>query len=126
MLPSGQEGFPKTARLRKRREFSRLSRSGRKTHSANFVVITQTNDVGETRLGVTVSGKVGNAVVRNRIKRLVREFFRRGRRDLARGIDVLVIARKRAIDLSFSQVVSELEEVLADPRSRKNREAHNP
>ena len=77
-------------------------------------------------MGITVSGKVGNAVVRNRIKRLVREFFRRGRRDLARGIDVLVIARKRAIDLSFSQVVSELEEVLADPRSRKNREAHNP
>src|SRR2546430_15773094 len=101
MLPSGQEGFPKTARLRKRREFSRLSRSGRKTHSANFVVITQTNDVGETRLGITVSGKVGNAVVRNRIKRLVGGFFRRGRRDPGHRINVLVIPRKRGNELSF-------------------------
>src|SRR5438876_11487579 len=104
MLPSAQEGFPKTDRLRKRREFARLSRSGRKTHSANFVVITQTNDVGETRLGVTDSGKVGNAVVRNRITRLVRESVRRGRRALARGIEVHVIARNRPIDLSSSHV----------------------
>src|SRR2546430_11129915 len=100
MLPSGQEGFPKTARLRKRREFSRLSRSGRKTHSANFVVITKTNDVGETRLGITVSGKVGNAVGRNRIKRLVGVFFRRGRRALGGGIEVIVFSRKRSIELS--------------------------
>src|ERR671924_1826995 len=103
-MTKDRESFPKTARLRKRPEFLRLSRTGKKVHSANFVVISKANDVGETRLGVTVSGKVGNAVVRNRIKRLVREFFRRDGRELATGLDVLVIARSTAKDISFADV----------------------
>jgi ribonuclease P protein component len=113
-----KENFPKTARLRKRPEFLRLSRNGRKVYSANFVVISKNNDLGETRLGVTVSGKVGNAVVRNRIKRLVREFFRRHRPELLPGLDVLVIAKKSATHLSFGLVAGELEKSLADQRIR--------
>ena len=113
-----KENFPKTARLRKRPEFLRLSRNGRKVYSANFVVISKSNELGETRLGVTVSGKVGNAVVRNRIKRLVREFFRRHRRELLPGLDVLVIAKKSATHLSCGLVAGELEKNLADQRIR--------
>jgi ribonuclease P protein component len=112
MLPGGREKFPRTARLRKRPEFLKLSRTGRKVHSANFVIISKINNVGESRLGVTVSGKVGNAVVRNRIKRLVREYFRRHRQKLFPGVDILVIARKSATDLSFASVASELEKSL--------------
>ena len=108
MVCRGQENFPKTARLRKRPEFLRLSRTGRKDHSGNFVVVSKANDTGQTRLGVTVSSKVGNAVVRNRIKRLVREFFRRDGRELATGLDVLVIARSTAKDISFADVAREL------------------
>src|ERR671924_1585282 len=117
-MTKDRESFPKTARLRKRPEFLRLSRTGKKVHSANFVVISKANDVGETRLGVTVSGKVGNAVVRNRIKRLVREFFRRRRQELLPGLDVLVIAKKSATHLSFSLVAGELEKSLAGQRVR--------
>jgi ribonuclease P protein component len=117
-MAKGKESFPKTARLRKRPQFLRLSRTGKKVHSANFVVIGKANDVGETRLGVTVSGKVGNAVVRNRIKRLVREFFRRHRRKLPPGLDVLVIAKKEPADISFSQIGNELEKSLTDRRLR--------
>src|ERR671931_761395 len=117
-MTKGRESFPKTARLRKRPEFLRLSRTGKKVHSANFVVISKANDVGETRLGVTVSGKVGNAVVRNRIKRLVREFFRRRRRQLPQGLDVLIIAKKTATDVSFSRIGNELEKSLTDQRLR--------
>jgi ribonuclease P protein component len=118
MSAKGKENFPKTARLRKRSEFLRLPRNGRKVHSANFVVISKANDLGETRLGVTVSGKVGNAVVRNRVKRLVREFFRRRRQEMLPGLDVLVIAKKSATHLSFSLVAGELEKSLADQRIR--------
>jgi ribonuclease P protein component len=74
MSLQGREKFPKSARLRKRPEFLKLSRAGHKHQSANFVVISRPNDRAETRLGITVSGKVGNSVVRNRIKRQVREF----------------------------------------------------
>jgi ribonuclease P protein component len=107
----GTERFPKSARLRKRAEFLKLSRFGQKLHSANFVIISRANDAPESRLGITVSGKVGNSVTRNRIKRQVREFFRR-RRGLLPGRDVLVIARKSAADLGAGGVVSELERVL--------------
>ncbi|MFQ5904399.1 MAG: ribonuclease P protein component, partial [Candidatus Binatia bacterium] len=59
-----------------------LSQGGRKIHTSHFVVISKTNDKGENRLGVTVSSRVGRAVVRNRIKRLLREFFRRHRHEI--------------------------------------------
>jgi ribonuclease P protein component len=108
MVCRGQENFPKTARLRKRPEFLTLSRTGRKTQTGSFVIISKANAVDQARLGITVSSKVGNAVVRNRIKRLVREFFRRDGRELATGLDVLVIARSTAKDISFADVAGEL------------------
>ncbi len=117
-MARGRESFPKTARLRKRPEFLRLARTGKKVHSANFVVISKANELGETRLGVTVSGKVGNAVIRNRIKRIVREFFRRRRRELPQGLDVLVIAKPNTTDLSFSRIGTELEKSFTDQRTR--------
>jgi ribonuclease P protein component len=56
------------------------------------------NDV--SRLGVTVSRKVGNAVVRNRVKRRIREWFRRDRSSIGPGFDILVIARPAAARLT--------------------------
>ena len=60
MALTGSERFPKTARLRKRPQFLKLSRTGSKFQTAHFVVISKTNDAIESRLGITVSGKVGN------------------------------------------------------------------
>lgn len=97
----------------------RLSRSGYKIHSENFVVISRTNDYTESRIGVTVSGKVGNSVIRNRIKRRVREFFRRRRAVLPQGVDFLVIARKSAVDLPFRALDIELAKSFAPPRARR-------
>lgn len=117
MSVKGAEDFPKTARLRKRPEFLRVSRTGRKIHTANFLVISKANDKGKARLGITVSGKVGNSVVRNRIKRLVREFFRRRRHELGPGVDILVIARKSAPGLSLNLIENELGRSLLSQRS---------
>lgn len=116
MSLQGREKFPQSARLRKRPEFLKLSRAGRKQQSANFVVISKPNDRAETRLGITVSGKVGNSVVRNRIKRQVREFFRRHRSELAPSCDLLIIARTSAAALPAKCVGAELERVLIRPR----------
>jgi ribonuclease P protein component len=115
----GTENFPKSARLRKRPEFLRLSRTGKKVHSANFLVVTKPNDGGEARLGITVSSKVGNAVVRNRVKRLVREFFRRRRQEFLPNLDILVIARKSAAGLSWGLVENELGKNLLNQGSRQ-------
>lgn len=107
-------GFPKRARLRKRPEFIHLSRSGKKQHTANFVVITRETDRSEARLGITVSSKVGNAVVRNRVKRLLRESFRQWNRQIVPPQDILVIAKPGAANLSFLEVASEIRRCVTD------------
>jgi ribonuclease P protein component len=119
MSPTDKERFPKTARLRKRPEFIKLSRTGSKFQSAHFVVISNVNDGAESRLGITVSGKVGNSVTRNRIKRHVREFFRRRRVELPQASDILVIARNGVAGLSRGVIVSELERVFTQQRRRQ-------
>lgn len=66
-------GFPKIGRLRKRREFLSVQQSG-KAHHGRYVVLVCAAGLG--RVGITVSKRVGNAVVRNRVKRRVREILR--------------------------------------------------
>ena len=116
---TSSERFPKSARLRKRPEFLKLSRTGSKIQTANFVVISKSNDGVESRLGITVSAKVGNSVVRNRIKRQVREFFRRHRSVLAQATDFLVIARSSAASLASGLIANELEQAMAQQRTRR-------
>jgi ribonuclease P protein component len=112
-------GLPKKARLRKRPEFIHLSRSGQKQHTTHFLVITRETDRSEARLGITVSSKIGNAVVRNRIKRLLRECFRQWSHQIVPTKDVLIIAKPGAAGLSSMQVASEICQCLTDSRVRK-------
>jgi ribonuclease P protein component len=118
MAFKGTERLPKTARLRKRAEFLKLSRTGAKLQSPSFIVISSTNNRPESRLGITVSSKVGNSVIRNRIKRQVREIFRRRRAALRGGTDILVIARKSAAALERAAISSELERTFNHPSLR--------
>jgi ribonuclease P protein component len=118
MVAKRELTLPKPARLRKRPEFLNLSRWGKKTHSPNFVIITRPNDQGATRLGLTVSTKVGNAVVRNRLKRVLRECFRQNRHRISPTKDILIIAKKPAVELSFTEIESEFKKAVIDAGSR--------
>jgi len=64
-------------------------------------------------LGITVSRKVGTAVTRNRLKRLVREAFRRRKTLFPRGLDLVFIAKKQAVDATYDQVSGEIEKLCA-------------
>jgi ribonuclease P protein component len=108
----GAERFPKRARLTKRSEFLILSRGAKRVHTPHFVILSKANDTGENRLGVTVSAKVGKAVIRNRIKRRLREIFRRHRQRLAGYRDYVIVAKPGAGEITFDQVAGELEVIF--------------
>ena len=100
--------FKKADRILKRNEFIQLSKFGRKLQNENFIIIYAPGQFGRSRLGITVTRKVGNAVKRNRIKRLVREYFRLNRHLLAGDWDINVIARKEAAGLSSEKIFETL------------------
>lgn len=119
MIP-GSGRLRRSDRLLRSRDFQRVARSGKRFASRDFVVlIAPTAQHAEIRgrplspprlqqttqrLGVTASRKVGNAVVRNRIKRGVREWFRNRRDALAPAIDIVVIARQGARGLRAAAI----------------------
>jgi len=106
------ERLPRAHRIRTRAEFLRLQRVGRRRSGARFVVITEPRQNGISRLGITTSRHVGGAVVRNRVRRLVREFFRRHKFQIVPPQDVLVIARAGAASASLTEVSTELAQAL--------------
>ncbi len=71
-----------------------------------------------TRIGLTVSRKVGGSVVRNVVKRRLREAFRRNKRDLPLGFDLVVIARVGAGDADYETLERELLEACCNARKR--------
>ncbi len=99
--------------------FVNVNRSGKRYYTRHFCVILKENGLGITRLGVTVTKKAGNAVKRNRIKRLLREFFRLNKAQFPQGYDIVIIAAKKdASCLDLSQTTAELGEVLFINRFR--------
>ena len=77
-------------------EFRRIYRKGRSAVSPYFVVYCLKNRAGASRLGVTVSKKLGHAVVRNRVRRRLREIYRLNAGRLKEGYDVIAVARVKA------------------------------
>ena len=88
--------FPRTARLRLPAEFRRVYGTGTSKRVGPLVVHACANGGSETRLGLSVSRRVGNAVRRNRVKRQLREVFRHLRHDLPGGYDLVITVRPHA------------------------------
>jgi ribonuclease P protein component len=78
------------------------------------------------RLGITVTRKIGGAVVRNRIKRAVRETFRRCRHSLADGLSIVVIARSGAGDLGGAEIAGQIAPALEEVSARRARRGVAP
>jgi len=95
-------------RLKKNWEFKRVYRKGRTVVSKNIVLYYCPNGTKQNRIGFSISKKVGKSVVRNKIKRIYGEAFRRMEEQLCKGYDFIVIARKPAADVSFHEACKEL------------------
>ncbi len=105
-------GLKKTHKILDRSEFVKLSKHGKKFQDHFFIVLYLPRESDYSRLGITVSKRIGNAVIRNRIKRLIREWFRVNKSDIHGCWDLNVIAKKTAAGLPSHQVFVSLENVF--------------
>lgn len=102
-------GFDKSRRILKRGEFLAAQKAGRRLHAPHFVVVVHDRgDAQPPRLGLVTSRKAGNAVRRNRVRRVVREVFRLHPEVFPVGCDVVVIARESIPPLAFSEARGEI------------------
>ena len=104
---SGYE-LKKAGRLLKRKEFLRLSQNGKQVRDRYFIIRFAPSNLERSRLGITVTKKVGNAIVRNRLKRFVREYFRLNCHRMENYLDLVIIAKRSAAGLNSNQAFNSL------------------
>lgn len=104
----------RSGRLKKRKEFLFLAARGRKAPVSGLVLqLVRRNDTGAARIGFTVTKKVGNAVVRNRVRRRLREVVRNVERDTPlNGLDLVLIGRAATQARPFDALVSDFRKAL--------------
>jgi len=104
-MPRQSERFSKARRVRRREEYQRVFDLSHRAKGRYATVLVAPNESGTARLGIVASRKLGDAVRRNRAKRLIREVFRRS--DLlppGKGLDVVVIPRRELFDAAYSSL----------------------
>jgi ribonuclease P protein component len=97
-------------KLRRRAEFQKVYERGIRLRGRFMTCFALPNDAGTPRLGIAASQKIGNAVTRNRAKRLVRELFR-AHKPLT-GIDIVVVPRREMIDASWQNLEADYRAAL--------------
>lgn len=107
-----REGFSKAERLRRRKEFERVYRQGRRLRLPYLKLVLAPNELGLRRIGLSVSRRFGKAVRRNRAKRILREIFRRHKDIFPAAHDVIFIPRPDLLEKRQEDIVRDLEEIL--------------
>lgn len=108
-LRNKPNGFPPWARVRHQRDFDRAWREGRRARGSQLVVVAVENQLGITRLGLSVGKKIWRgAVQRNRVKRVMREGFRLSYDQLPTGVDLVLIAAKPKLVPKLASLQEEL------------------
>jgi ribonuclease P protein component len=105
------ESFSRKHRLSKSSDFKRVFSKGKRIATPLFVIYSLRNHLPFSRLGIQVKAKIGTAVRRNRIKRMVREIFRKIKEELVEPQDLIFIAEKGLVDLSFRSFQNEFLQV---------------
>jgi len=109
---SAEFGLPKLLLVRKNKEFGLVCQTGKKIVGQRVVIYYLENKLGWTRLGISVSKRIGKATVRNRVKRLMREAFRLNRYRYRPGYDMVWVARSRAVGTSLEDLSQEVNKLL--------------
>jgi ribonuclease P protein component len=115
--------FRRQVRIRRRPEFTAIQNTGHRVSTRSLTVLAKPGEARHDRLGIVASRKVGNAVVRNRVKRRLRELFRQQQPVTlppgGSGLDVVVIARREAASVPFAVLRADFERALGRLRQGK-------
>jgi len=101
-----------TVSLTRNSLFKKAYSRGANCANSLLALYTLRNNVGVIRLGITVNKKVGNAVTRNRVKRLIKENYRQSEDTLKKGFDIVVVARMRAANAGYNDIQGALSNLL--------------
>lgn len=106
-------GFPRACRLLRRADYDPVYRDGQRRNSRHFVVFCRATEAVHSRLGISVKRALGGAVVRNRMRRRMREIFRVHRQEIPAGWDIVIHPRSNAVATAeFSVLSAELVSLL--------------
>ena len=109
-----KQNFSRDERIRKRKQYLAIYQLGKRSYSENFTAVVCRNQSETKRLGIAVAKRtVRCAAKRNRIKRLIREFFRLNKLKFSDSCDFVVIVKKNIFSLAYRDVYRELEGLLA-------------
>lgn len=113
--PEGSKpfSFTKAERLLKPDDFLKVKKSGKRYSTRSFTIFVLPNSLERRRLGLSVSSRVGGAVKRNRMKRLLREFFRLNKETFPASSDILISVKDLKAAAGYAEVASELGRVFS-------------
>lgn len=114
-------------RLRNREDYSRVYRGGRSFANGQFVVYWSKQPSAQPfRVGISASKKIGNAVVRNRMRRLVKEIVRHMEGQIVPYVDFILIVRKPAVTMSYAELERSIKHVLRKAGLLKDSKVRSP
>jgi ribonuclease P protein component len=102
----------KKGRITKSKEYQEVFKAGQSVATRGLVLYRMNNGLTENRIGLIVSKKTGNAVTRNRVRRLLREAYRSNANELAKGFDLVFISRPLAATFDYTQAAAEVQRIL--------------
>lgn len=101
----------KKHRIRRSTEFKKAYSRGKNYWNRNFTLYIKKNNLNYTRFGIVVTKKLGKAVVRNKIKRRIREINKELLPYIHEGYDIVLIPKKNTVDLSFEELKKSVEHI---------------
>ena len=107
----GQE-YPRAARIVRKADFDAVYRNGKRRSSSHFTVFLKANELPESRFGFSIKRALGDAVVRNRIRRRIREVVRLHREEISAGWDFVIHPKANVEHAAFAVLESELVRLL--------------
>ncbi|MDR7871409.1 MAG: ribonuclease P protein component [Tissierellaceae bacterium] len=102
----------KKYRLRKNMEFKKVYSVGKKIWNRNFILYIKKNKLDETRVGFTITKRHGNSVVRNKIRRRLKESYRLNFDNVKTGYDLVFIPKQNILDISYKELENSMVHIM--------------